>query len=182
VGQDRPWAAVGPRDVEHRVDGFACLVFTVGPEVRVRVEGLGGGGVPESRLHDFDRLAVSDEQRGVVVAERVEAGAGWRVGCVHGLAPWVGKTSAADRLASLVGEDELVVFRREPFQVPGERVGDRLRERDRPDAGVGLGRRKERRPVLDEHELLYDVEPPAEEVDVRDGDVSRRHPIRRVAV
>ena len=43
------------------VDRLADLVVGVGPQVALGVEGLGGAGVPEPRLHGLDRLAVTDE-------------------------------------------------------------------------------------------------------------------------
>jgi hypothetical protein len=129
--------------------------------------------VPEAGLDDLDGFAVPDQKRCVVVAERVEAGAGRCVRRLHGFAPGIREPGAADRLAALVGEDKLVVVRRVLLEVTGERVGDGLRERDGADARVGLGRREERRTVLHEHELLHDVEAPAEEVDVRDSEPER---------
>ncbi len=44
------------------------------PEVGVGVEGLGDAGVAEPGLHDGDGFAVTDEEAGVVVAQRMETG------------------------------------------------------------------------------------------------------------
>src|SRR5690349_10929032 len=64
---------VGPRWVrkisEDSVDGGPRALVVVGPEVAVGVEGLARAGVAQTGLDDLDRLAVTDEERGVAPRE-----------------------------------------------------------------------------------------------------------------
>lgn len=61
------------RLAEDVVDGGASPFLVVGPEVGVGVERLGRRRVAQASLDDLDRLAVADEERGVEVAEVLEA-------------------------------------------------------------------------------------------------------------
>jgi hypothetical protein len=95
------FVAVGLRrlgSTEHGVDRLARPVVGVGPQVRVGVQGFSGGGVAEPALHGLDRLAVSDEQRGVEVAQFVKAGPAARPHHADGRAPdLAGEGSAPQR-------------------------------------------------------------------------------------
>jgi hypothetical protein len=70
-------AGLGPPGVrkiaEHLVDGLPRLVVGVGPEVAVGVEGLRSAGVAQSGLHGPYGHPVVDQERGIVVAQVVEA-------------------------------------------------------------------------------------------------------------
>src|SRR6478752_2647074 len=57
---------------EDSVDGGPRAFVVVGPKVTVGVEGLAGAGMAQTRLDRLDRLAMADEQRGVVVPQLVE--------------------------------------------------------------------------------------------------------------
>jgi len=60
------------RSTENGVDRLSRLVLGVRPEVRVRVQRLGGRRVPKPSLHDLHRLAMADEERSVVVPQVVK--------------------------------------------------------------------------------------------------------------
>jgi hypothetical protein len=105
-------AGVSPHRVrssaENRVDGDPRPVVGVGPEMAVGVERLGGAGVPEPGLNGLHRLPVPDEQARVDMAQGVHGDAA-EAGPLQRRAPDpLGEPRAADRVAELGGEEELV--------------------------------------------------------------------------
>lgn len=63
---------MGRKISEDTVDGGPGALVVVGPEVAVGV-GLAGAGAPPTGVDGLHRLAVTDEQRGVVLPQLVEA-------------------------------------------------------------------------------------------------------------
>ena len=111
-----------------------------------------GRGVAESPLHGLDRLAVADEQRGVVVAKVVEAGAaGCACGGDRGPPDLSGERGAADPAAVVVGENEAVVVPLHVAHGVGGLSVSALHRR--PEPRTRLGRRSGRsgrcRPRID---------------------------------
>jgi hypothetical protein len=103
---------------------------------------LGGARMPQPGLHDLDGLPVPDEERGVVVAQVVQAGAGRHPGASHRRPPdRVAEATAPQRLPRLIGEHQAEVAGRERLQVRGEGGNDDVRERHRASARLRLGRR-----------------------------------------
>ena len=62
------------QDLEHGIDGRPRRVVRIRPQMRVGIEGLSSGGVPQPGLHRLDRLAVADEQGSVEVPQFVHPG------------------------------------------------------------------------------------------------------------
>lgn len=74
----------------------------------VGVEGLGDAGVAEPGLHDGDGFAVTDEEAGVVVAQRMETGTRRQSRALDRGSPHLTEPVAFDRGADLGGEQEAV--------------------------------------------------------------------------
>jgi hypothetical protein len=105
-----------PRRPESSVDRGPRVVLRIGPEVGVRVERLGGAGVPQTGLDGLDARTLGDEQRGVVVPQRVEADALRDAGTLDGGSPDACREArAVDRRSTIVGEDQGKVVGRRYF-------------------------------------------------------------------
>ena len=148
-----------------RVHCQSRLVLTVRPEVRVAVQRLGCRCMAESCLHDLDRLAVTDQQAGVVVPERVEPGPCWQSGPLDGGTP----DSRRERRTP----KGIALSRREHEPRCGEGcemrrklIHNDLWKRHGPVARGGLGRTNLRGSAGQEHQLLLDYDLLAQEVNV----------------
>src|SRR6478735_1061123 len=152
---------------EDSVDGGPRALVVVGPEVAVGVEGLARAGVAQTGLNCLDGLAVADEQRGVVVAQLVEAD-GRHAGLLECAVPLGPEGGSAQGGADVVGEDQRV--RGVGAQVIPQGVYDHSRERDDPQAGLGLRWPEEGLATVDIDELPVDEDRAALEVEAVDGE------------
>src|SRR5581483_10996120 len=129
------------------VHGPAGEVFRVGPEMRVGVQRLLGAGVTEAGLDDLDRLALSNEKRGVVVPEIVKRQADHSDSLAGRLQNLV-EPAAAERSALPVAEEKRLWLaahvpdelegRGELLKMPGDRLEHNVGHRDLPAAGFRL--------------------------------------------
>ena len=86
----------------------------------------------EAGLHDLDRLPVSDQQRGIKVPQGVKAGPRGRARSLHSRTPNVRESSAADRIAGVISEQEAIGTNRVAGEVSGQGVEHDSRQRHDP--------------------------------------------------
>jgi ribosomal protein L15E len=111
---------LSPRGVrkKNRVHGRSGPVVAVRPEVRVGVERLRCAGVAEPRLQRLDALSMPDQQGGVEMPQRVEAGPVRRAGPLDGVTPNEPEffVTSGQRISRALSRRTTTALRASPFQ------------------------------------------------------------------
>src|ERR687898_432941 len=130
---------LSPRGVrkKNRVHGHSGPVVAVRPEVRVGVERLRCAGMAEPRLHRLDALSMPDQQGGVEMSQRVEAGPVRRAGPLDGVAPNLAEAGTPDRRPGRAREHE-AIGRERPEVQRDYRIGSALKTISDEHQGVTL--------------------------------------------
>jgi hypothetical protein len=130
----------------------------------VRVERLGGRGMPEEALYRLHRAPARDEQRGRMVTEIVARGVDLHQAsrAAHDVAP----LRPMNRPAIILGEQQRARFHAVRGDVLRQHLTNDIRQRDRADARRGLRRRQSRNLAGMAHELPIDRHATTEEVSV----------------